>query len=100
VALVAVEDQQAITTYSLGPSIFLKMLNLIYAFLICCLTILRNSDYLVRWKSAILVLRCKVIFPYNNDEQQHYLALGINILDYYNLFLIARLYLFCLCIPV
>jgi hypothetical protein len=100
VALMAVEDQQAITTHSSGPSILLEMPNLIHAFLICCPTILSNSDYPVRWKSAILVPRCKVIFPCNNDKRRHYPALGINTLDYCNLFPIARLYLFCLYTPV
>ena len=78
----------------------LEMLNLIHAFLIRRLTVLSNSNHLIKWKSTILVLRRKVVFPYNNDKRRHYLALGINALDYYNPFLIARLYLFYLYMPV
>ena len=92
VALVAIKDQQAIPTYSLGPSMLLKMSNPIHAFLICCLAVISNSDYLVRWKSAVLIPRREVVFACNNNKWWHCLALGIDALDYYNLFSIARLY--------
>jgi len=100
VALVAIEDQQAIPTYSSGSSMLLKMSNPIHAFLICCLAVISNSDYLVRWKSVVLIPRCEVVFACNNNKWWHCLALGIDALDYYNLFSIARLYLFCFCTPI
>ena len=99
-ALVTIKDQQAITTYSSGPSMLLEMPNPIHAFLIRRPTVLSNSNHLIRWESAVLVLRRKVVFPYNNDKRRHRLALGINALDYCNPFPIARLYLFYLCMPV
>src|ERR1700730_8595487 len=96
----AVEDQQAITTHSLGPSMLLEMPNPIHAFLICCPTVIGNSDHPVGWESAVLVPRREVVFPCNNDKRRHHPALGIDALDYCNPFTIARLYLFCLCTPV
>jgi hypothetical protein len=100
VALMAVEDQQAITTYSSGPSMLLKMPNLIHTFLICCLTVIGNSNYPIGWESTVLVPKREMVFPYNNNKWQHHLALGIDALGYCNPFTIARLYLFCLCTPV
>jgi hypothetical protein len=61
-ALMTIKDQQAITTNSSSLSMLLEMPNLIYASLVCSLAIFRDNDYLVRWKSTILVLRHKVIF--------------------------------------
>src|SRR3981081_461461 len=73
----AIEDQQAITTHSSGPSMLLKMPNPINAFLICCPTVIGNSDHPVSWESAVLVPRSEVVFPCNNDKRRHRPALEL-----------------------
>ena len=78
----------------------LKMPNPIHASLVYSLAIFSNSNYPIAWKSTVLILRCKVIFAYNNDEWQYCLALGVDALDYCNPFPITRLHLLCFCTPV
>ena len=67
VALMAVKDKEAIATHSPGTSVLLEMTNPIHAFLLCCPTVVGNSDHLVAWETAILVPRREVIFARNND---------------------------------
>jgi hypothetical protein len=52
----SIEDQQVISTSSSSSSILFEILNLIYIYLICCPTVISNRDYLVRWKSTVLIL--------------------------------------------
>src|ERR1700716_916649 len=100
VALMTVEDQQAITTNSSGLCMLLEMPNPIYTLLICCLTVFSNSDNPVGWKSTILIPRCKMVFPCNNYKWRNTPPLRIDTLDYCNTFSIPWLYFFCVCTSV
>ena len=99
VTLMTIEDQEAITTYSSKPSMLFKMLNSV-CLSHCCPTIISDRNYSTGRKSAILIPRCKVIFPRNNDKRRHRPVLVIDVLDCCYPFPVARLYLFCLCTPV
>ena len=68
VALIAVNNKQLISAYSLPLCILIKVLQLLQTKLVCCLAVLRDCNNLILGYSILLVLGREVIAAYKDNK--------------------------------
>ncbi len=91
VALVAVEDQQLVFAFRTRCYIAVEVLDPIQAYCISSLAIFGGCNALVGQEVALGVLVSEVVLRSQDNEGGDGLAKGINALDHYCLFAVARL---------
>ena len=63
VAIVAIKNKQPIFTLRIRCHMEIKVLNLIYTFLISNLPVINYCNALGGWKVVLLILICKIVLP-------------------------------------
>ena len=92
VALITVNNQQAIAANNPLLCMLVKVLQLLKTKLICCLPILRDSNNLILRQVLFLVLGGEVVLASKDNKEQNRLLYCVNALNSCNLLLITLLH--------
>ena len=95
VAIVAVEDEEAINPDFSSFSMLVEVLDPFQASLVRCPTVFGCRDDLVLWQWAVLILRGEVMLALDDDKRRDRPASSIDTLDYCCPLAIARLLRLC-----
>ena len=91
IALVAVKNKKSIYTLRARFYMLIEIFYLIYTQLINYVTVITNSNFLIIGDYRVFILKEKIIFYFNYNEQRDYLILKIYFLNNKNPFSIAKL---------